>query len=153
MNNMMQKNILIVDDEKGVREFVSAVLKQEGYHTVTAQTGKEAVEKLKEGYFDVAFVDIMMPDITGVQVLQSIKKNSSETVVVMMTGFASVETAIESLKSGAFDYITKPFELDYLRETVKKAIKRLSITKNFRIIDYNRKQHRQGFETLHFGSV
>ena len=120
---MIQRNVLIVDDEKSIREFISVILKQEGYHTVTARTGEEALEKLKEGYFDIALVDIMMPGISGVQVLQSIKKDSPETVVVMMTGFASVETAVETLKSGAFDYITKPFEVDYLRKTIKKALK------------------------------
>ena len=119
---MIQNNVLIVDDDKHICELISVILSKEGYHTVTARTGKEALAKLKEGYFDIALVDINMPDISGVQVLHSIKESSRETVVVMITGDASVETAVETLKGGAFDYITKPFEVDYLKETIKKAI-------------------------------
>ncbi len=119
---MIQKNVLIVDDDEDMLDVISASLGKDGYHAVTAQTGKEALEKLEEGFFDIAFVDIKMPDISGVQILESIKEISPETVVVMITGFASVETAVETIKSGAYDYITKPFKMDKLREIIEKAI-------------------------------
>ena len=129
---MNQKNVLIVDDDEDVRKVISTSLEKDRYRTVTARNGNEGLEKVKEDSFDIAFVDIKMPDISGVQVLQSIKKSSPETVVVLMTGYASVETAVETLKSGAYDYITKPFKMDSLREIIEKAIESPGLPEEFK---------------------
>ena len=120
--SMSQKNVLIVDDDEDMLEVIFRSLEKEGYQTVTAPTGKEALEKLKEGTFDVAVLDIKLPDINGVKILESIKESSPETKVVMITGYASVETAVETLKGGAYDYIKKPFKIDHLKAIVGKAI-------------------------------
>ncbi len=121
---MIQKNVIIIDDDKDMLKVISANLEKEGYHTVTARTGKEGIEKSQEDFFDIAIVDIKMPDISGVEVSKSIKENSPDTKIVMITGYATVETAVSTLKDGAYDYITKPFKMDELKEIIGKAMEK-----------------------------
>lgn len=114
--------ILVVDDEPGMREFLEIMLQKEGYEVETASDGREAVNLLKENDYDLAIIDIQMPMLNGIGVLKEIKSFGLETTVIMITAFASHETAIEAMKLGAYDYITKPFKIDEIKLTIKKAI-------------------------------
>ncbi len=115
--------ILIVDDELGPRESLRMILSDQ-YELATAACGKEAIDFLDHNEYDLAILDIRMPDINGTELLKIIKEKAMATEVIMITAYASVDTATAALRSGAIDYLIKPFEIDVVRETVKKGIKR-----------------------------
>jgi len=116
--------ILVVDDEKGMREFLAIMLRKEGYDVVTAEGGQKAVKIIKEDVFDLVITDIRMPRVDGVEVLRAVKEASPETVVIMITAYASAETAVEAMKQGAYDYITKPFKVDEIRLIVRNSLEK-----------------------------
>ncbi len=101
--------ILVVDDELIVRESLIAWLRKSGYDVAGADGGRRAMEMLDEADYDLVFVDIMMPDVGGLEVLGHIKENFSQSMVVMITAYGSVQTAVEAMKRGANDYLMKPF--------------------------------------------
>ena len=109
---MFKDKILIADDEKSMRELLDIMLKKEGYKITLASNGEEVVKLIEKDIFDLALVDIRMPRQDGISVLKKIKAVSPETIVIMMTAFASADTAIKAMKEGAYDYITKPFKID-----------------------------------------
>lgn len=121
--------ILVVDDEPGMREFLEIMLQKEGYDVETASDGSEAVDLIKQNEYDLAVVDIQMPVLNGIGVLKEIKSFGIDTTVIMITAFASHETAIEAMKLGAYDYITKPFKIDEIKLTIKKAIDKRDLEK------------------------
>jgi two-component system response regulator PilR (NtrC family) len=104
--------VLVVDDEEVMRDILGSLLTKEGYRVKLAATGDEGLEVGRAEPVDVAIVDVMLPDMSGIEVLDGLKRADPEMVVVMITAFASVETAITAMKMGAFDYITKPFKND-----------------------------------------
>ncbi len=114
--------ILVVDDQSSVRQLMKAVLESDGHEVDTAADGEGAVEKLRSGYHDLVVMDIRMPGIDGVQALEQMKGVSPQTGVVMMTAYASVETAVRAMKLGAFDYITKPIDIDEVRRVIARFI-------------------------------
>jgi len=114
--------ILVVDDEMIVCESCKRILEEEGYEVGFALNGKEAFEKMKEDPFNIVITDLKMPEIDGMEVLRTLQKEYPDTVVIMITGFSTVETAVEAMKLGAFDYIPKPFTPDEVSIVVKKAI-------------------------------
>ena len=115
-------NILVVDDEPGMREFLEIMLEKENYNVTTACDGNEAILKLNDNSFDLAIVDIQMPGLNGIEVLKVITNDYKDTTVIMITAYASHENAIEAMKLGAYDYITKPFKIDEIKLTIEKAI-------------------------------
>jgi len=119
---MKTANILIVDDEKVIQDSCSQILKKEGYKVKVASDGKEALRMFKEELFHIVILDIKLPGMDGIEVLSKIKEESPETPVIIMTGFASIESAVDALKSGAFDYLSKPFTPEELRISVRKAL-------------------------------
>src|SRR4030067_1849663 len=121
--------ILIVDDEKNLLEVLSIMLAQEGYNVTTSTGGKEVFEILENNEFDMVITDIKMPIISGLDVLRFVKESSPDTVVIMITAFASHETAVETMKAGAYDYITKPFNNDRIKLVIKKALEKRSLIK------------------------
>jgi two-component system response regulator PilR (NtrC family) len=104
--------VLVVDDEEVMREILESLLTKEGYRVKLAANGEQGLQLGRREPIDVAIVDVMLPDMSGIEVLEELKKADPEMVVVMITAFASVETAISAMKMGAFDYITKPFKND-----------------------------------------
>src|SRR5687767_448907 len=104
-------SILVIDDEEIMREILEALLTREGYRVQLASSGEEGIEFAKSSPFDAVIVDVMMPGLDGIATLEELKK-IDDLPVVMITAFASVETAIAAMKAGAFDYITKPFKND-----------------------------------------
>ena len=122
----MRRNgsVLVVDDEEIMREILETLLSREGYDVRLAASGADGVELAKIHAFDAAVVDVMMPGMDGLQTLAELKKLDDDLPVVMITAFASVETAISAMKSGAFDYITKPFKNDEVLVVVRNAVER-----------------------------
>lgn len=100
--------VLIIDDEKGIRDSLSAALEDEGYDTLAVSNGHDALDILKEHDFDIVITDLVLPGMNGMQILNEIKRDYPDTIVVMITGHESVENAVEAMKSGADDYIPKP---------------------------------------------
>jgi len=115
-------HILVVDDEDVVQEACRRTLASQGYHVEGAMNVDEAVEKLAKQLFDVVTVDLVMPGRCGIDLLNIIKEQYPSTQVIVITGYASINTAVESIKSGAFDYLSKPFTPSELSLTVKKAL-------------------------------
>lgn len=116
--------ILVVDDEGAIRYSVSKTLERVGYQVLTASSGEEALELMDQQDFDVVLTDIRMPGISGVDLLASIKEQSADIVVILMTGYASLGTAVESLRLGAHDYLIKPSSSEDIRESVRRGIER-----------------------------
>jgi len=116
--------ILVVDDEEIMREILEALLTREGYDVRLASTGSEGVELARGLAFDAAIVDIMMPELDGIATLEELRKLDEDLPVIMITAFASVETAIAAMKGGAFDYITKPFKNDEVLVVLRNAVER-----------------------------
>jgi len=124
----MQSKILVVDDIESVTLLLSAFLSEQGYETDVASGGGEAIEKIRSSNFDAILCDINMPDYTGLEVLKIAKEISPDTVFILITGYASLETAIEGYRSGACDYITKPFNLDHVLITLQRGLEARRLT-------------------------
>ncbi|MDY6856901.1 MAG: sigma-54 dependent transcriptional regulator [Thermodesulfobacteriota bacterium] len=114
--------ILIVDDEPNMLEFLEIMLKKEGYDITCTTSGKEALELCDETRYDMVISDIMMPKVTGLDVLHNVKEIHPETTIILITAYATMETAIQAMKEGAFDYISKPFKVDEIKTVIKNAL-------------------------------
>ena len=126
--------ILVVDDERSMQEFLEIFFKSEGYDVVTAGNVDTALVHLESDDFDVVISDIQMPERSGIDLLHAACEIAPEAVVIMITAFASTETAISAMKEGAYDYVTKPFKVDELRLVVDKALeKKLLSSENRRL--------------------
>jgi len=120
---MIEKaNILIIDDDESIRDSCSQVLKKEGYKAKAAQDGNEGLNIFKQEFFHLVLLDLKLPGLDGMEILSRIKEKYADTPVIIITGYASIESAVEAMKRGAFNYLTKPFSPDQLRITVKKAL-------------------------------
>lgn len=118
----MKKSILIADDDSIIRETVREALQmREEYDVVAAKDGTEAMSLIGERFFDLILTDLKMPGHTGIEILEKVSGSAPETGVIVMTAFGSVETAVDAMKKGAFDYLTKPFSVDELEVVIDKA--------------------------------
>ncbi|MEW6375297.1 MAG: response regulator [Thermodesulfobacteriota bacterium] len=122
----MKKTILIVDDEKELCKILSDSLSQDRYRVLVAFNGKIALQLVKEEKPDLILLDIKMPRMNGIEVLKKVKKMRKEIVVIMLTAYGSLETARKAMKLGAYDYITKPFDLFHLKSLMKEAFGKVS---------------------------
>lgn len=124
-------NILVVDDEKGIREGCRRILSSEGFNVDTADNGKLGLEKTKENSYDLILVDLMMPVMGGLEMMEQVKQIDPSIIFVVITGFATVETAVDAMKHGAYDYIPKPFNPDQLLAVINRGLdkRRLTIEK------------------------
>jgi DNA-binding NtrC family response regulator len=127
-------SILIVDDESSVRDSLYNWFIEDGYHVDVAEDAKKALMILESESFDIVLTDIKMPGMDGLQMLSRIKAIKKETIVIMMTAFATVETAVQALKDGAFDYVTKPFDPDDLSHLIRNATKQISLMEENEIL-------------------
>ena len=120
-------NILVADDELAIRELVGEILRGEGYEVTLAENGEDALEKFNLNWHEVVFSDIRMPKMTGIELLAEVKKINPNTQFIIMTSHASIDNSVNALKSGAFDYIIKPFEdLDIIADAANRAVENLS---------------------------
>jgi PAS domain S-box-containing protein len=126
--------VLIVDDEPRMCDSLKVLLSDQGYDTQTGHSGKEAMECLSRDSFDLVLLDIVMPDMTGHQIMDYINSQNQETLVILMTGHASVDSAIESLRRGAYDYLRKPFDFEQLLKRVGNAIDQSRLKKEHELV-------------------
>ena len=119
--------ILITDDDMDLRELLTEAVKNWGYEVSVAKEGDEALRKLRMERFDIVITDLMMPGMDGLALLQKIKELDKEILVIIITGYATIETAVKAIETGAYDYITKPFRLDELMIVIKNACERLRL--------------------------
>ena len=117
----MKCKILLVDDEKTMVKYLSKQLIKKGFDVSVAYSGKTALEQVAETDFDIVLLDVLMPEMDGIETLKEIKKMKPITEVIMLTGHASVEVGIEGMKSGAFNYIMKPFDPNELVTEINMA--------------------------------
>lgn len=125
---MDKTRILIVDDEESMRNFMEIMLFKEGYHVDCASSGEEAIDKIGKHAPNVVIADLMMPEMTGLELLAKVKQIDADIPFIVMTAFASVESALEAMKNGAYDYITKPFKIDEIKLILKKLVDQALIT-------------------------
>jgi two-component system response regulator PilR (NtrC family) len=121
---MPEARLLVVDDERSMRDLLAITLRQDGYDVTLADGGERAIETLKEDAFDLVITDLRMRKVDGLGVLRAAKELSPNTVVLVVTAYASTDTAVQAMKLGAYDYITKPFKLEEIRLTIEKALER-----------------------------
>ena len=140
------RSILIVDDEVGARESLRMILKNE-YEVLLAKNAEEAFLRIKEHAPDVILLDIILPDLDGLKVLEIIKQNDPDAIVIMITATKTVKTAVEAMKLGAYDYVTKPFEVDELRLMISRSLSTQALEKE---VQYLRKEVDKNFG---FGNI
>ena len=121
-NGQRQARVLVVDDERSMRELLAIVLQREGYAVLTAENGQTAIATLEREPVDLLICDIKMPDMNGVEVLRAAKRIDQDMVAMMVTAFASTQTAVEAMRLGACDYLSKPFDVDELRMKVREKL-------------------------------
>ena len=122
-----KEKILIVDDEKIVRESLFHWFEEDGYTVDTAEDGESALRKFDKSKFDLLLVDMKMPGMSGLDLLKKVKEIDKDTIVILITAFASVPSAITALKDGAYDYVTKPVDPDELAHIVEKALEQKAL--------------------------
>jgi len=134
VRKVAQRTILVADDDASIRSLLKQLLSDEGYSVVEATTGTEVVEKVKETNPDLVIMDVRMPELDGIEALSKLKVSSPKTSVLIMTAFGSSNNAIRAMELGAFDYITKPFELDKISHTVKRVIEYRDLTSEVQVL-------------------
>jgi DNA-binding NtrC family response regulator len=144
---MEEKKIIVIDDEEFIRINLERIFSDGNYSVRTFPNGKEATAYLKENDADIAFLDLNLPDIHGIDLLKEIKEIRPELLVIIITGFASVESAVRALKLGAYDYIKKPFKADAIKLITKLALETQSLKRKVRELS-ERKEEKGAFEQL-----
>lgn len=122
------EKILVVDDEESMRDVLSIMLERTGYSVISVASGEEALERLNKEIFDLVITDLRMQGVDGIEVLKAAKAASPETVVLVITAFASAESAVEAMKQGAYDYLTKPFQIDEVQLIIRNALEKRRLT-------------------------
>ena len=141
-----KQKILIVEDDKNIQETIQSILQQSGYETDVAETGKEAENKIKEKFYNLALLDIKLPDIEGTKLLTKVHESAPNTVKIMVTGYPSLENSIEALNYGADAYVTKPVKpaklLALIKEKLEKQSQNEQMTEN-KVTDWIKTRARQ----------
>jgi DNA-binding NtrC family response regulator len=119
-----QLSVLVVDDEPGIRDMLRWELSSQGMVVETAENGVQGVAMAGKKTYDLIITDVTMPEMDGLKLLQEIQRTSPETAVIIATGFGAVETAVFAMRTGAFDFILKPFDLEHLLSCIQKAVER-----------------------------
>ncbi len=140
-------NLLVVDDDLSIREMLEVMLISEGYDVECAEDGTKAIRMLAKKDYDLILCDIRMGTVGGLEVLREAKSRRPQTVVIMISAFATTETAVEAMKEGAYDYIPKPFNVDELKQTISNALDRRTLEHEKEILDAELKK------TCHFGLI
>ena len=143
----MSGSILIVDDEKGQREILQTILKKEGYRIVEAPSAKEALARLAEEEFDLILTDLKMPGMSGLELLEAVQADNPQQSVVIMTAHGTIDSAVEAMRKGAFDYLEKPLERDNLLLTLQRAFEHIALLRE------NRALHRKLAETAQVPNI
>ncbi|MGA2460725.1 MAG: response regulator [Candidatus Bathyarchaeia archaeon] len=118
--------ILVIDDDEGTRKVVAEALKSEGYVVDTASNGKEAIEKSQTNFYNLALVDIRLPDMEGTKLLTAMKETTPEMIKIILTGYPALQNTIDAVNKGAHGYLVKPINMDELLRTIKQHMKKQS---------------------------
>ncbi len=145
---MAGERILVVEDEEGMREFLNILLAKEGYEVTTCECGAEAIEKFKEQNFHLVVTDIKMPGIDGIELLTRIKEIEPTVPVIIMTGYASMESAIEAVNKGAYSYLRKQTSNDEIKQAVKKAIEMRWLQKENKLLKQQLRKNHSSRKTI-----
>ena len=145
--NAPNAHILVVDDERSMRELLEYMLSKEGYAVSLAENGRTAVGKIEKNNYDLILSDIRLGDITGLDVLRAAKSHNPHALVIMISAYATTETAVEAMNEGAFDYVPKPFDNDELKQTIANALERKTLDAERQVIEDELKK------TMHFGKI
>ncbi len=139
---MKRRSILIIDDEIGVRESLKMILKKD-YNVFLAKNAEEASLQIKESSPDIILLDVILPDLDGLKVLERIKQNDPNAIVIMITATRTVKTAIDAMRLGAYDYVTKPFDIDKLRLIISRSLstKDMNVGDNRAVSEGNNHEH------------
>ncbi len=121
--------VLVVDDEGIMRNLLADVLQDEGYNVTTAMSGEEAIKYARDSAFQIVITDLKMPGMNGIEVIKRFKEIDSDICLIVITAYASVESAVEAMKGGAYDYVTKPFNIDEIKLIVNRALERQALIK------------------------
>ena len=130
----MKARILIVDDEATIRDTLCTVLKEEGFDAESAENGRAALEKIQQNNYDLVITDLRMPEMDGLELLKAVKLNSPQTSVIIITAYGSMESAIEALRLGAFDYLIKPLDFDDVILRVRRLMEHRELVEENRIL-------------------
>ena len=118
---------MVIDDEKPIRKALREILEYENHKVEEAEDGADGIAKIEKGSYDLVFCDVKMPKMDGIEVLEKIQALQLETAVVMISGHGTIETAVEAVKKGAFDFISKPLDLNRLLVTLRNALDKSSL--------------------------
>ena len=140
--------VLVIDDEEIMREILDTLLSREGYDVRVASSGAEGLELARATPFDAAIVDIMMPGLDGIATLDELKRVDEDLAVIIITAYASVESAISAMKNGAFDYITKPFKNDEVLVVIRNAMERRRLVNENRALRQNIQERYHKFANI-----
>jgi len=128
------RRVLVVDDEESIRVMLRAMLRKRGYEVAIASSGKEALEEMEREVPDLVLMDLKMPGISGLELLAEMRQRHYESVVIIMTAYGSLETAVEAMKAGAYDYLTKPFKTDEVALTLLKVEEREKLRRENKVL-------------------
>ncbi|MCW3993337.1 MAG: response regulator [Candidatus Bathyarchaeota archaeon] len=123
--------ILVVDDNEGIRKVLKTILEEEGYVVDTAENGKEAIEKSNAKFYNLALIDIRLPNMEGTKLLNAIKETTPKMVKIIITGYPSLQNAIEAVNKGADAYILKPFDMDNVLNKIREHLKKQKEAKKY----------------------
>jgi two-component system response regulator AtoC len=142
----MKLSLLIVDDDEAMRDTLSDVLKKKGYEVSVASSGNDALLAIRKNIVDLIVLDMRLPDLDGIEVLKRVKEFDTEILVIMMTAYSDVQTAVSAMKSGAYHYINKPFELEELKLLIEKGLETKSLINEVRRL---RRQQKEDYQNIH----
>jgi signal transduction histidine kinase len=140
--------VVIIDDEESMRDSCRMILEKDGFLTETAEDGEKGLEKIKEKKPDIALIDLKMPGIGGLDVLEKINDISPETIPIVITGYATVESAVEAMKKGAYDFLPKPFTPEQLRVIIKRGLEKIKLSREAEALRKEKKLIEENFITM-----
>jgi len=136
-----KERILVVDDDKILSEYLKAALAEEDYEIVSVNKGSSAIEAARKKGFNLAVIDLVLPDIQGIELMRALNQISPDIIFIIQTGYATIASAIEALKVGAYDYIIKPFDMDHLKLVIRRALEKQRLTsRNIELIEQLEKE-------------
>ncbi len=147
ITNTHSPSILVADDELSMRELLDVMLSKEGYDVSCAENGNQAISMLGNRQYDLLLCDIRLGDITGLEVLRAAKKKSQDTVVILISAYATAETAVEAMNDGAYDYVPKPFDNEELKQAISNALSLKTIEKEKQVLE------KELYKNLHLGKI
>ena len=126
--------VLIADDEKGIRDILAEYMSEMNFEIETAVNGQDALNKFSTTHFDMVLSDLIMPEMDGMELLKRIKQKDEDVIFIMITGYPTIQTAVEAIKSGAYDYLTKPFHVEDVRLRINRAFENKALQERLKNI-------------------